>query len=181
VSDMQVVYVGQPLPAPEPYYDHDEDESLTIRWSSIFLAGPTPRDKGVSSWRPDAIRMLREMGFYGHVFVPETADGGWLGDYAAQVRWEWSALGLASKTVFWVPRELQTMPGFTTNIEFGIMMAKYPDRVILGCPDDAPKTRYLKMMVEEQAAFSQAFKTPREKVPMVNSLLASLALAVKTC
>ena len=38
---------------------------------SIFLAGPTPRSKEVKSWRPEAIRLLKEKGFDGVVFVPE--------------------------------------------------------------------------------------------------------------
>lgn len=175
---MKVVYACDPLPPPEIY---DDEDDLVIRWSSIFLAGPTPRDDMTPSWRPDALRLLRGLGFEGHVFVPEKEGGGWHGVYDAQVKWEWAALGLASKTVFWIPRDLDTMPGFTTNVEFGFMMANYPDRVILGCPNDAPKTRYLKMMVDEQRAFSQSLKTPMEKVPMVNSLPAALALAVQTC
>lgn len=39
---------------------------------SIFLAGPTPRNKDeVESWRPDALKILEDKGFDGVVFIPE--------------------------------------------------------------------------------------------------------------
>src|SRR5260221_448117 len=38
-------------------YAHEEPP---VEWdASVFLAGPTPRDPGVASWRPEAISMLR--------------------------------------------------------------------------------------------------------------------------
>lgn len=37
---------------------------------SIFLAGPTPRERGVVSWRPEAINLLQQFGYNGAVFVP---------------------------------------------------------------------------------------------------------------
>lgn len=54
---MEVIYARQPLP--------DRVEA------SIFLAGPTPRSRATRSWRPEALDMLRDLGFSGHVFVPE--------------------------------------------------------------------------------------------------------------
>ena len=39
------------------------DEPLTIEEASLFLAGPTPRDDDVVSWRPEAVRILSELGF----------------------------------------------------------------------------------------------------------------------
>lgn len=47
--------------------------------------------------------------------------------------------------MFWVPREIQTMPAFTTNVEFGMFLdkrSKYKS-IILGYPLDAPKMKYL--------------------------------------
>lgn len=53
---MQVIHALQKLP------------------KSIFLAGPTPRDKNTPSWRPQALEILRDMGFGGPVYVPESAN-----------------------------------------------------------------------------------------------------------
>lgn len=111
---------------------------------SIFLAGPTPRSPEVPSWRPDAIRKLDEMGFRGEVYVPESADWKSHTSYDAQVHWEWEALKQASVIVFWVPREIDTMPAFTTNVEFGDWVKS--GKVILGAPVDAPKMNYLRML-----------------------------------
>lgn len=36
---------------------------------SIFLAGPTPRSKEVQSWRPEALRILKNLGYDGQVYV----------------------------------------------------------------------------------------------------------------
>jgi hypothetical protein len=52
---MEVVYTGEEMP-----------EKFT---KSIFLAGPTPRNKEEQeSWRPDALRILEDKGFDGVVF-----------------------------------------------------------------------------------------------------------------
>lgn len=177
---MKIVYAGELLPPPE-IYELDEVETAHICWRSIFLAGPTPRSSDVKSWRGEAIAILNDLEFDGHVFVPETADGGWLGDHTAQVRWEWAALSLASKTVFWVDRELTHMPGFTTNVEFGFMMALRADRVILGCPDDAPKTRYLKSLANDYRTFAGEFMISLETIPVAGSLKSALEIAVNHC
>jgi nucleoside 2-deoxyribosyltransferase len=121
---MQICYAQQPLTP------------------SIFLAGPTPRDANTPSWRPEAVAKLARMGFRGTVFVPEHPSGGLPPDsYDAQISWEWAALDQATVVVFWVPRELATLPGFTTNVEFGYLAAS--SKLILGFPDSADKMRYM--------------------------------------
>ena len=47
----------------------DEDVKKGIK--SIFLAGPTPRDGNVISWRIEACKILEKLGFDGIVYVPE--------------------------------------------------------------------------------------------------------------
>jgi len=113
---------------------------------SIFLAGPTPRDVGVPSWRPEAIKLLEENQFTGTVFVPETEDGEWRHDYNAQIHWEWEALNQCTVAVFWVPRELEDMPAFTTNVEFGMFATS--SKVILGFPPSAPKMSYVERLAD---------------------------------
>ena len=108
---------------------------------SVFLAGPSPRDASVSSWRPDAVKLLHKNRFDGVIFSPERTDGNY--DYDSQVRWERIALEKAKQILFWVPRDLASLPGFTTNVEFGYWAAMRPGKVILGFPEGAPKMDYL--------------------------------------
>jgi len=123
------IYATEPL----PYL-----RSETLR--SIFLAGPTPRDKTVGSWRPRALQLLAAMGHDGYVFVPEPADGVWKGVYTAQIEWEEKALNRADCILFWVPRDMETMPALTTNDEWGFW--KKSGKVVFGAPPDAVRVRY---------------------------------------
>jgi hypothetical protein len=131
---MRVVYARQPCPAE--------------LGPSLFLAGPTPRSRDVASWRPAALRLLREADFAGTVFVPEDPEeGGLPAAYAdEQVHWEWRCLDHATRIVFWVPRDLKTLPGFTTNVEFGLYCRS--GKALLGFPPGVPKTRYLHLLAE---------------------------------
>jgi len=130
--NMQPVFALQPLP------------------KGIFLAGPTPRDEGVATWRPEALKLLEQMGFNGNVYVPEQADWSKHDHYDSQIAWEWEALAISTAIVFWVPRELKTMPAFTTNVEFGFMVAS--GKCLLGYPEDAPKMRYLEQLARRHGA-----------------------------
>ena len=117
------------------------DEVVLKGKKSIFLAGPTPRGKEVASWRIEAVKKLEELGFDGVVFVPEYST--WIPkeNYVNQANWEREALTEATIILFWIPRSLPDMPGFSTNVEFGYWM--HSKKVIYGRPDGAPKTRYL--------------------------------------
>lgn len=131
----------------------------------IFLAGPTPRGDDGRAWRTRALELLEELGYDGAVFVPEPEDGSWRRDYTGQIMWEERCLHLADVIVFWVPRELETMPAFTTNIEWGMWYDS--GKVVLGAPEDAPKMRYLR-------AYADRFR-----VPQATTLRDTLALALK--
>jgi hypothetical protein len=106
----------------------------------LFLAGPTPRDPSVVSWRVSALQILEELKYDGVVFVPEDAGGGMSGSYEDQVQWESDALNRSDCILFWVPREMETMPGLTTNDEFGTFKGRA--RVVFGAPPEAVKVRY---------------------------------------
>lgn len=114
--------------------------------ATLFLAGPTPRDEITAPWRPAALELLDAAGFDGVVLDPERRSG-WAGDYDDQVAWETNALAAADVIMFWVPRELQWMPAFTTNAELGMWVRS--GRVVFGSPPDAPKNRYLRWWCQQ--------------------------------
>jgi hypothetical protein len=121
-----------------------------IEWKgarSIFLAGPTPRASHVPSWRPDALRILEELRFDGDVLVPERRSWDVRFNYEDQVEWEYAGLQGCSCIAFWVPRRLDTLPGLTTNVEFGFYVCS--GRALYGRPDDAEKCHYLDWLYEK--------------------------------
>ncbi|MFE7675792.1 nucleoside 2-deoxyribosyltransferase domain-containing protein [Streptomyces albidoflavus] len=115
---------------------------------SVFLAGPTPdKSAPVPSWRPEATRLLGER-WTGQtpltVLSPESRNGERADRYETQVDWETDARATASAIMFWIPRDLRTLPGMTTNVEFGLDVSS--GRAVLGCPPDCPnpeRNRYL--------------------------------------
>ncbi|WP_436786960.1 nucleoside 2-deoxyribosyltransferase domain-containing protein [Yinghuangia sp. YIM S10712] len=119
--------------------------------ASVFLAGPTPRSADVASWRPDALDLIRRQ-WRGPgellVFVPEPRDGGPWADYEDQRLWELRWLRVADQVVFWVPRDLATLPGLTTNDEWGWL--KDSGRAVFGSPPDAAKVRYQREYAADQ-------------------------------
>lgn len=121
---------------------------------SLFLAGPTPRSPEVQSWRSKAIELLENLAFSGVVLVPEWSSYLPGVDYISQVDWERAGLLLATQIVFWVPRNMTTFPALTTNVEFGYWLAKSPEKVLYGRPEDAVSTRYLDWLFQiEKASF----------------------------
>ena len=148
---MQVVYSQE---SPPPAFT-----------KSLFLAGPSPRDKEHPNWRPEALKILAKLGYDGVVFVPLPRDGGWPEDYNDQVGWEQAYLNMADLIVFWVPRDLDKLPASTTNVEFGEWVQS--GKALLGYPEDAPKMRYL------------AARADAEQVPHFINLRTMLRYAVE--
>ena len=125
-----------------------------IDTNTIFLAGPTPRLPYVKSWRLEAIEIFKELKFQGTLFIPERKDWSIDFSYDDQVEWEYTALHCSKVIMFWIPRYLPDMPGFTTNVEFGYWLAKYPEinNVIYGRPNDSEKNRYLDWMYKKETS-----------------------------
>ena len=117
------------------------DEKVIKGKKSIFLAGPTPRDEKMISWRKEACKILEELNFEGVVYVPEYSAWKVKESYIDQAMWEREALTEADVIVFWVPRSLPNMPAFTTNVEFGYWL--HSGKVLYGRPDTAEKIKYL--------------------------------------
>jgi hypothetical protein len=128
---------------------------ITVVWArepipegpSVFLAGPTPRLGGpVPSWRPAAVEAIEAAWGGGPltVLTPESRGGVRAEHYDDQVGWESEARAAATVVLFWIPRDMVSMPGMTTNVEFGLDVGT--GRVVLGCPPDCPnpeRNRYL--------------------------------------
>ncbi len=165
---MKIIYTNQ---EPPEYWE-----------SAIFLAGPTPRGpqslwekflaafnlfRPVPSWRPEALRALREQGYNGVVFVPETEDGEWKHTYDSQIEWEEKCLNFADVILFWVPRELVRMPAFTTNIEWGFWTGRDPMKLVPGFPKGTQKMRYLEHYAEQL------------HIPVEDDLIRACAEAIK--
>lgn len=120
------------------------DQTLeSVGSNSIFLAGPTPRDKSIKSWRVEALELLEAARYSGTVLVPERTN--WIDgfDYNTQIEWEFYGLVQAGAIVFWVPSEKETMPALATRTEFGMFMALNHAKVCYGRPEGAWKTGYL--------------------------------------
>lgn len=166
---MNVIYAKEKIPARDSsirYIFFKLFKRPTIRY--IFLAGPTPRSQDVPSWRPEALALLEAAGygaFRDTVLVPEPRDGIWHGEYDDQVEWEEQGLEIADCILFWVPRNLDTMPGFTTNIEWGEW--KGSGKVVLGFPPEVVKMTHMKRFAEKVG------------VPLADTLEGTIAAALK--
>jgi len=116
--------------------------------SLIFLAGPTHRvvDGVVPpiSWREQAVYFLEAHNYSESVCYPEWRNNikpeGWA--YKKQVDWEEEGLEKAGVILFWIPRNVRTLPGFTTNVEFGEWMKS--GKIVVGVPDSADSVRYIR-------------------------------------
>lgn len=137
MGDVQLVMAREPIPT----------------GPSVFLAGPTSHSSAVPSWRPAAIEALADQ-WPGTepltVLSPESRHGVRAEVYGHQVRWELKARHQADVIMFWIPRDLRHLPGFTTNVEFGYDAGRNR-RVVLGVPADCPnpeRNQYLIYLAE---------------------------------
>ena len=122
------------------------DEEILKGEKSIFLAGPTPRGEDAVSWRKEACKILEDLGFDGIVYVPEYSTWKPKESYNDQAMWERIGLTEATVIIFWIPRQIPEMMGFTTNVEFGYWL--HSGKVLYGRPDSTPKTKYLDWLYE---------------------------------
>lgn len=156
------------------------DQPFGISGPSLFLAGPTPRTRDITSWRQEALQLLNVHGFSGTVLIPERHDWQSRFDYLDQVEWEFAGLEQASALLFWIPRDAETLPGFTTNVEFGRYVCS--GRMIYGRPEDRPHNRYLDWLYTKltgQAPHTTLADTIAASVElaMKNHAVAAMALA----
>ncbi len=132
-----------------------EDIPETLR-QSLFLAGPTPRTSAVASWRLQMVDCLKRAGYGGIVFIPESRQDSAEKprEPAQQANWEKRCLDLSDAILAWVPRELEHLPAFTTNVEFGRYVSSR--KLFYGRPPNAPHTAYLDWLYELECGESPA-------------------------
>ncbi|MBD1866137.1 nucleoside 2-deoxyribosyltransferase domain-containing protein [Cyanobacteria bacterium FACHB-471] len=112
------------------------------------MAGPTPRYSNVSSWRPNALKILKQLGYDGVVFIPESQDAQRDSDYDQQMDWELGAMRRSDVILFWIPATPDTLPANTTRVELGLQI--HSGKVILGLPQGAYRTRYLERLANQR-------------------------------
>lgn len=142
-ASVEVVYVGQ-----EPPESWD---------ASVYLCGPTPTDPAEPSWRPAALAALRAA-WDGPgrlaVFLPEPAADGSYPAYADQIAWEEESMRRSDVVLFWIPRDMNRLPGLVSNIKWGVWYDS--GRAVLGAPPEAERMAYL-------LHFAEAFGVPVER------------------
>ena len=116
---------------------------------SLFLAGPTPRKDTSLTWRKEALSILEKLNYDGVVFVPElfTNEKKHLLNTRDCTAWELEACKCSDVILFWIPRQIRPdfeMAALTTNVEFGMYKDTY--KVVAGCPPEAKKNEYLKIV-----------------------------------
>ena len=129
-------------------------DNTYIPHKGIFLAGPTLRNGySQNSWRYKALKLFDKFDFDGQIFIPEYEPSKTFIDTDENIKkqtyWEWEALDKATAIMFWIPRDIKTLPGFTTNIEFGRYTALCPEKIVLGYPSNAPKMRYIELLYQK--------------------------------
>jgi hypothetical protein len=120
-----------------------DDNETQAEFPSIFLAGPSPRDtEGFinNNWRRVAIELISVINEDITLYLPLPSSGV-VDNYDNQVEWEEQNLNKVDVILFWIPRDLVTLPAFTTNFEFGEYYKS--GKVVYGRPDSAPKNKYL--------------------------------------
>ena len=130
---MESIYAGEKFPE--------------IICKSIYLAGPSPRSKDALNWRNEALSILNSLKYDGIVFIPLPRNNEIPKDYDAQAKWEQEAMDRSDVILFWIPRDLQQLPGFSTNVEFGQKLKN--KNIVLGYPQEAPKMRFLDYLAKE--------------------------------
>jgi len=141
--------------------------------SVVFLAGPTVRGNQphLISWRPNCVEEFSRQGFEGTLVLPEfssrtESDKGkeWI------PLWEFFWLKRADCILFWIPRTRELI-GLTTNFEHGYWLAKDPDKVVYGRPDDAYRIGYNDIM----------WRAYRGHCPIYHTLQDTVKASIELC
>ena len=132
-------------------YSNEPIKSSLTAEHSVFLAGPTLRNEPFEkSWRKYTCDKLKELGYKGLIYVPEFETGTMKPDLTEQAGWERKGLTNADIILFYIPRKIPELAGYTTNVEFGMWLSKKPDNCMLCIPEWAEKVNYLKWLWKQE-------------------------------
>lgn len=136
--------------SPRLYLVPDTPDPESTLHASIFLAGPCPRDSGVTDWRHDCVELFKQKGFTGALFwpVPNSKEDHGSFNLDKQVAWETKHLKMADLILFWIPRKIDgAFAGLTTNVEFGLYHKS--GKCVMGYPPEAEKMKYIQWWCEK--------------------------------
>lgn len=144
------------------FYDTDKTNLDYDNWNySFFLAGPTDRTKfELTHWRKEAVKIFKDTlnsikkNITVSIISPEFSLNENKMTYQEIVDWELFHLNRSTK-IFWIPRT-EDLPGFTTNVEFG--MFHKDENTFYGRPDNAFKVRYLDYIWKKNRKDSREIK-----------------------
>ena len=84
--------------------------------ASLFLSGPRQSNHPGTSWRSEALLLLRKLGYAGAVIIPQPRDECYRPDY---FNWEADMRARADLILFWVPLEEGTTAPNRVDLDFG--------------------------------------------------------------
>lgn len=132
------------------------DELKDIR-NGVFLAGPATRGEDAIGWREAFINLFNLWECDCTLLNPEISGYGEFNEerYKKQTDWEITAMHLATRIIFWIPRD-EKHRALTTNVEFGEWFSNKATYV--GYPIISEHNRYIGTKCE------QAGKTPYHNI-----------------
>lgn len=144
-------------------------QNVDYKLPTVFLAGPTVRGNQthLRSWRFLAVELFKQKHFTGNLIIPEFTSPVESDKYRYDIPvWEYEGLCKSGVILVWLPRTRELI-GLTTNCEFGYWLAKDPNKMVYGRPDDAYRVTYLDIMwAEHHKAIRQTNSVP----PIYNTL-----------
>jgi hypothetical protein len=132
----------------------------------IFLAGPTVRGNQthLTSWRFKAIKEFEKQGFTGSLIIPEFTDRAESDKGKEWIPvWEYNGLCDANCIMFWIPRSRELI-GLITNCEFGYWLAREPEKLVYGRPDDAYRISYNDIIWHKISCMGMIYNTLEETI-----------------
>lgn len=124
-------------------------EKLSKNKKSCFLAGPTPRDESVLSWRGEAIKIFEDFGFDGVLYIPELRNKSYYDKETEydELNWDQEVLEKSDVVMFWIPRT-DDMLGLSSNVEFGYLLDK--GNIVYGRPNSAFRCEFLDYLYKKK-------------------------------
>lgn len=124
-------------------------ENKELIKTGVFLAGPTPREETVKTWRTEAIKIFEDLGFEGNIYIPEFREKSYYDEDTGidEMKWDQEALENSKLVMFWIPRS-KDMLGLSTNVEFGYMLNK--GNIVYGRPNTATRCEFLDFLYQEK-------------------------------